>query len=228
MQPFSNRPPPNRTCTFQRIRLSSDPLRAEALWMFRMVSALRITRTFTSCHPVHLSPFAVCQAFPGSDYYGDSVAVGVAPVRQSRVPHPADVQDGLGVLFVPFFRPLKTAQLPRGASPCQLTAGRVASALFSQRVGGSPGCHPPFPVRLITVRALGFRQCSFHLAIRVLPNTLLGGFAASRLSRHAIFPSRFPLQVGLATQEHRTQFLRCCTGISRVVTRRTRVSLLSV
>lgn len=31
----------------------------------------------------YLSPFAVYKAFPCSDYYGDSVAMGVAPFRQS-------------------------------------------------------------------------------------------------------------------------------------------------
>ena len=34
----------------------------------------------------HLSPFAMEWAFPTSDYYGDSVTLGLAPVRPSRVP----------------------------------------------------------------------------------------------------------------------------------------------
>jgi hypothetical protein len=33
--------------------------------------------------PVRLSPFAMCPAFPDSDYYGDSVAIGLAPRRRS-------------------------------------------------------------------------------------------------------------------------------------------------
>jgi hypothetical protein len=33
-----------------------------------------------------LSPFAMWPALPASDYYGDSVTVGLAPVRSSRVP----------------------------------------------------------------------------------------------------------------------------------------------
>ena len=33
-----------------------------------------------------LSPFAMWSALPTSDYYGDSVTVGLAPVRPSRVP----------------------------------------------------------------------------------------------------------------------------------------------
>ena len=34
----------------------------------------------------HLPSFAMCRAFPGSDYYEGSVAIGVSPRRQSRVP----------------------------------------------------------------------------------------------------------------------------------------------
>ncbi len=62
--------------------------------MLRTVSALRIPRTSLSKHPGHLPPFALWTAFPSSDYYGDSVAVGRASFRQSRIPHAIDVQDG--------------------------------------------------------------------------------------------------------------------------------------
>ena len=34
----------------------------------------------------HLPSFAMYRAFPGSDYYEGSVAIGVSPRRQSRVP----------------------------------------------------------------------------------------------------------------------------------------------
>src|SRR5262249_30276254 len=37
---------------------------------------------------------ALWSAFPTSDYYGDSVSLGLAPGRTSRVPRPFDVQDG--------------------------------------------------------------------------------------------------------------------------------------
>jgi hypothetical protein len=33
-----------------------------------------------------LSPFALWPALPAADYYGDSVTLGLAPVRPSRVP----------------------------------------------------------------------------------------------------------------------------------------------
>ena len=38
-----------------------------------------------------LSPFAMWRALPTSDYYGDSVTVGLAPVRPSRVPSELNV-----------------------------------------------------------------------------------------------------------------------------------------
>ena len=54
--------------------------------MSSVVSASRMSRTSTGCHQVHLSPFAMCPAFPDPDYYEDSVAVGLAPDRRSRFP----------------------------------------------------------------------------------------------------------------------------------------------
>ena len=52
------------------------------------------TRFRSSCiaHPLafqmspSLSPFAMWPALPTSDYYGDSVTMGLAPVRPSHVP----------------------------------------------------------------------------------------------------------------------------------------------
>ena len=52
------------------------------------------TRFRSSCisHPLafemspSLSPFAMWWAFPTSDYYGDSVTLGLAPFRPSHVP----------------------------------------------------------------------------------------------------------------------------------------------
>ena len=52
----------------------------------KTVSAFRISRTLTSWSSDHLSPFAMWTALPSSDYYGDSVTLGLAPVRPSRVP----------------------------------------------------------------------------------------------------------------------------------------------
>src|SRR5215472_848592 len=52
----------------------------------KTVSAFRISRTLTSRSSDHLSPFAMWWAFPTPDYYEDSVTVGLAPGRPSRVP----------------------------------------------------------------------------------------------------------------------------------------------
>jgi hypothetical protein len=55
------------------------------LWMIPSVfSAFRISRTSIPLGLDYLSPFAMWSAFPTADYYGDSVALGLAPVRQSR------------------------------------------------------------------------------------------------------------------------------------------------
>jgi len=78
------------------------------------VSALGITPTFTATFSAHLAPFALWTAFPSADYYGASVAMRLAPVRQSRVPPTVDVADGLGALFVSLFRPLETAHSSLG------------------------------------------------------------------------------------------------------------------
>jgi hypothetical protein len=51
-----------------------------------MVAAFRISRTSPRWSSDHLSPFALYAAFPRSDYYEDSVTVGLAPRRRSRVP----------------------------------------------------------------------------------------------------------------------------------------------
>jgi len=52
----------------------------------KIVSAFRISRTLTSGSSDHLSHFAMWWAFPTADYYGDSVTLGLAPVRPSHVP----------------------------------------------------------------------------------------------------------------------------------------------
>jgi hypothetical protein len=59
----------------------------------KTVSAFRISRTSPHWSSDHLSPFALYVVLPRSlggrdaaDYYGDSVALGLAPRRRSRVP----------------------------------------------------------------------------------------------------------------------------------------------
>src|SRR5262249_21051554 len=60
---------------------------------------------------------------------------------------------------------------------------------------------------------LGFRQSSFHHAIRASASVPPSGFAASDLSEHAVFPSGFRFQVDSVAQESHALSLPCCTGI---------------
>ena len=85
--------------------------------MSASASAFCITHTFARGHLSYLAPLAVCQAFPGADYYGASVAMGLSPGRRSRVPRAADVQGGLGASFVPS-RPLQAALSPEACQSC--------------------------------------------------------------------------------------------------------------
>ena len=95
--PFPAAPGPNRTGTFQRIRLSSG-CHVQFAAGFRLPRARRIPvavsafcMTHTSRHPGilnRLAPFALRAAFPPSlagrysrDYYGASVTVGLASGR---------------------------------------------------------------------------------------------------------------------------------------------------
>ena len=48
----------------------------------KTVLAVRISRTYSFLtNRNYLSPFAMYKAFPCSDYYGDSVTMGVSPFR---------------------------------------------------------------------------------------------------------------------------------------------------
>ena len=70
-QPFSNRPPPNRTCGFHRIRLSSRSL---TVWG-RFGPSLLVDgqdrvgvlhyATSTTSHPTYLHPFALASCRVG-------------------------------------------------------------------------------------------------------------------------------------------------------------------
>ena len=52
----------------------------------KIAVAFRITRTWAFWLSDHLSPFALWTALPSADYYGDSVALGLASGRRSHVP----------------------------------------------------------------------------------------------------------------------------------------------
>src|SRR5208337_3673507 len=58
---------------------SGSPVALSFDWMARSVSAVCISHPSTFQPSGHLPPFARCPAFPDSNYYGGSVALGLAP-----------------------------------------------------------------------------------------------------------------------------------------------------
>src|SRR5262249_33913313 len=88
---FVSQPPPNRTCAFRRIRLSSS---RKSGTVGLTVKSEAYHFPWRSLVPVNLPPFASWTALPSSDYYGGSVALRLAPVRRSRLSCSSDVQDG--------------------------------------------------------------------------------------------------------------------------------------
>ena len=78
-----------------------------------------------------------------------------------------------------------------------------------------------FQSELFTEWTLGFRQSSFHHAVRVSTGGSLDGFTTPRLSEHATFPFRFRVQVGPVTQGYHAQPLPSYPGIIHAAMRRT-------
>ena len=74
--PFPSASPRTVRARFPSTRLSSGRILGR--------SALDITSTLLLIVPAHLTHFAMYQVFPGSDYYGVSVTMGLAPCRRSR------------------------------------------------------------------------------------------------------------------------------------------------
>src|SRR5579883_1534692 len=90
--PFSIRPPPNRTCKFPSLRLSSGRiLRRSGRWAPLTGGYDRVPNPIPGISPpglptapVRLPPFALWPALPAADSYGGSVTLGLAPRRRSR------------------------------------------------------------------------------------------------------------------------------------------------
>src|SRR4029434_5129213 len=76
--------------TGQGYRAVDTRHREVTLFCIVLVCCLRQLRRFASRVPSlfrhldYLSPFDMCEAFPRSDYYGDSVTLGLASLRRSR------------------------------------------------------------------------------------------------------------------------------------------------
>ena len=162
----------------------------------------------------HLSPFALYTAFPCSldgrdtvDSYEDSVTIGLAPRRRSRVPfEPERVEHDVGVPLIPLHRfaldrlsgegygAHKSDALLLTASPVDA----VAKSVRFHRWG------------------LGFKQWSFRPIMRALQDGTISVFWSLPLFRHALVPSGFRLQVNRMAQ--RSPFEPLLTG-SRIQSR---------
>src|SRR4029453_6647889 len=117
--------------------------------MSSVVSASRMSRTSTGCHQVHLSPLAMCPAFPDADYYGDSVALGLPPGRGFRVFRSSCVRVWVRPSTHPYARDhLPVSHRPGlpGAKDEPPTGGDAA---LSQRSGGA--AHAPIRIGLEAV-----------------------------------------------------------------------------
>ena len=162
----------------------------------------------------HLSPFALYTAFPCSldgrdavDYYEDSVTLGLAPRRRSRVPFGTErLEHDVGVPLIPL--------------------NRFAIDRLSGEGYGAQKPNAPFltasPVDAVakSVRfhrwGLGFKQSSFRLIMRALQDETISVFRLLPLFRHALVPSSFRLQVNRMAQ--RSPFEPLLTG-SRIQSR---------
>ena len=91
VSPFASAVTGNRLRPFPSAPLRTD---RDRFRVNQLSSQATSTRFRSSCisHPLafqmspSLSPFATWPALPAADYYGDSVTLGLAPVRPSRVP----------------------------------------------------------------------------------------------------------------------------------------------
>ena len=139
----------------------------------------------------HLSPFALYTAFPCSldgrhtvDYYGDSVTVGLAPRRRSRVPFGTErLEHDVGVPLIPLNR---------------FVIDRLSGEGYDARKSNAPLLSAsPVDAVAKSVRfhrwGLGFKQSSFRPIMRALQDETIGVFWSLPLFRYALVPSGFRL-----------------------------------
>jgi hypothetical protein len=151
-----------------------------------MVSAFRISRTSPSRSSDHLSPFALCTALACSldgrdsiDYYEDSVAIGLAPRRRSRVPSGAEriERDG-GAPLIPL-NWFATNRPPSGGNGPRKTYGSFSVARPKDAVAVSVRFHR---------WGLGCKQFSFHHIARASRDGTVSVFGCLPLFQHALVP----------------------------------------
>jgi hypothetical protein len=220
--PFPAAPGPNRTGTFQRIRLSSD-FHVQFATGFRLPRARRISVTVsalciahTSRHPVILNRLAPspCGRLSRPPRRGVTPATTTGPLS------PWDSRPAGDPAFVPVIR-ASARQAPR-SSPWMPSLG-IAPA-----TGGAPApnamraqCRAPvscvFPVgpSVYPGWRLGFRQSSFSHIARVPSAHRPYASARPLVSWHALVPFTFQIQVSHQTQEYPPNSSRLHRGYNR-------------
>ena len=139
------------------------------------------------------------RAFPGSDYYGVSVTIGLAPLRRSRVPYAWDDRAATGAPSVSL-RSLYRDLVSRRVTS-RWTGRR--SRIYVDRLLGNTGSPTVIPgPTSFTEWTLGFNQFGLHHTAQVLADMTFDGFQTFDLFRHATVPFRFRVQVSLTTYGH--------------------------
>jgi len=172
------------------------------------------------CPPaVRLLPFALWPAFPTAlvgrhphDYYGSSVALGLAPRRPARFPSVVDVRARRRCRV----RPLAWAHGPPS------TRRRVRVPATVTRSPGGPAPDAVAGDVCFHHWRLRFRECALLLLARVLRDAALRVFRPLPRSHHAVVPVGFRRQVGWVTQKPQSsELLPAARGIDNRVKRRT-------
>ena len=143
---------------------------------------------------------------------GDSVTLGLAPRRRSRVPFGTErLEHDVGAPLIPLNRCVIDRLSGEGYG-AQKSDAPVLTASPIDAVARSVRFHR---------WGLGFRQCSFRPIARALRGGAVGVFGRPPLLGHAVVPSGFRPQVNPTAQEHPSGFLLAAPGIQHRVPRRT-------
>ena len=181
----------------------------------KTVAAFRLSRPSPCWSSDPLSPFALHTAFPCSlggrgsaDSSGDSVAVGLAPRRRSRVPCGAArlKRDG-GAPFLPWHWCAPNRPSSGGYAP-RKSYGPFPMARLSDAVA--------VRVRLHRWR-LGCRPSSFHPITRASQDGSVSVFEGLLLFQHALVPCVFRHPVRWMAQRSSSEPLLVVSGIQHRV-----------
>jgi hypothetical protein len=181
-QPFSDLPPPNRACGFPRTRLSSTglhPFKHRAGLTHDTTCSLSGEKTLTCSPSSYLKRYPEPSATMGTPSPSGSRLVGDPAFAHMR----RKVRGGAPFASFPCSLPGTHRKEPsRAVVYCSL----VRCRRFKDAATGAE----------FHRWKLGFNQCRLHPAYRTCGTDLPPSFRAFPLCRHALFPFRFPFQVG--------------------------------